>query len=747
MKEYSIIGKRIPLRDAPEKVTGKAQFTVDVKLPGLLHAKLLRSPYAHAKVLKVDTSEAERVPGIKAVLSKNNSPLTKVPVIFDIPSDKVLFDEKVRYSGDAVAAVAAISEEIAENALKLIKVDYEILPAVFDPEEAIKKGAPLIHAEKEKNIAGSFELSSGDVETGFLEADYIIENKFRTSSQRHACMETHSAIASFDQSGKLTVWTSTQVPFLVQRALAEYLDMPISKVRVIRPHVGGAFGSKLEMLVEHICALLSKTTNRPVRLVLTREEEFTSTVSRHEYLMTLKVGAKKDGSLSAIQAYIISNEGAYLHKTGPLGVACRGITGTYRCPNIKFEGLRVYTNMMSAGAYRAYGNPQGHFAIESMIDEIAEKVGIDPVEFRLNNYKQAGDIGLASIPIAVSGITECLSRGKDLIGWPGENTSISQAGSKKRGKGMACFTHATGTLGYIPDYSTATIQINGDGTIQLFIGNADIGTGSTTALAQIAAEELGVNLEAIDVITGDTNTPSYDCGAFASKTLYNIGNAVKAAINDVTSKILFSAAKKLNAGSEDLEFKNGRIYIKQAPEKCVLYSELIKSGVRGLRDNCVFLGQATFENKVFPLSFGVNFAEVEVDTETGQVEVLKIAIVQDQGTVINPMIVEGQIEGAIQHGIGYALTENVIINKQTGIMLNPNFANYMLFTALDMPQVRVGFAEPYEPSGPFGAKGMGELPLIGIAPAIVNAIYNAIGIRFTELPVTPEKIFYALHTK
>lgn len=744
IEEYAVVGKRVPLKDAPEKVTGKALFTGDITLPGMLHAKVLRSPYAHARVLRVDTSQAERLPGVKAILSQNNAPRVKVPVSFDTPSDKVAFGNKVRYVGDEVVAVAAVSEDMADEALKLIKVEYEELPAIFNPEEAIRPGAPLVHNDKPGNIAGSIEMGSGDVEAGFREADYIFEETFRTSSQRHASMETHCAVASFDSAKKLTVWTSTQIPFLVQRLLAEYLDIPMSKVRVVKPYFGGGFGGKLDMLVEHICALLSRMTGHPVSLVLTRDEEFSATISRHAYVIRLKIGVKQGSTLTAIDTHIISNEGAYLYKTGPLGLAGKVIVGNYRCPNTKFEGHRVYTNVMSAGAYRGYGNPQGTFALESMVDMVAEKVGIDPVEFRLKNYKQEGDIGYTGLPITVCGLAKCLAKGKEQIGWGRRGEPGTRANIKKRGMGMACFTHATGTTGYQPDYSSASIRINEDGTAQLFIGVADLGTGCNTTLAQIAAEELGLNLDAIDVIAGDTGTASFDRGAFASKTLYNAGNAVKAAAADVKQKILLRAAKKLQVEPEALEFKNGQIYVKGTLDKVITCSEIVREASKALGNNTTFIGEASFENTSFPQSFGAQFAEVEVDIETGQVEVLKIVALQDNGKAINPMVVEGQIEGALHHSIGYSLTEDPVLDKDTGKMLNPDFANYMVLTALDMPKIKVGLVETYEPSGPFGAKGMAELPTVGTAPAIANAVYNAIGIRFTEIPITLEKVFRAL---
>ena len=678
------------------------------------------------------------------MLSRNNAPRIKVPVSQYAPRDKVVFDDKVRYVGDEVATVAAVSKEIAEKALKLIKVEYEELPAVFDPEETMKPGAPLIHDDKERNSAGSIEMSSGDVEEGFREADYIFEETFRTPSQRHASMETHCAISSFDSAGKLTVWSPTQAPFLLQELLAEYLDIPMSKVRVIKPYFGGGFGSKLDMLVEHICALLSRMTGHPVKFVFTREEEFTATLSRHADIIRLKVGVKKDSTLSAIKAHLISNEGAYLYKPGPSGLAGRGLTKTYRCPNTKYEGYRVYTNLMSGGAMRGYGNLQAHFAIESMMDMIAEKLGIDPVEFRLRNYKQQGDMNFADLPITTSGIAECLTNGIEQIGWGGRGEPGSSVSVKKRGIGMACCTHSSGPSFTQPDYSAASIRINPDCTAHLSIGIADLGTGSITTLAQIAAEELGINLEAIDVISGDTSTTSFDSGIFASRTLYTAGNAVKAAAADVKRKILLRAAEKLEIDPKALEFKEGRIYIKATPEKGVTYTELIRDASRAKKGDITFMGEASFENTAHPPSFGAHYAEVEVDTETGQVEVLRIVVLQDNGKAINPTVVEGQIEGALQQSIGFTLTEDPVLDKLTGKMLNPNFANYMVLTALDMPRIDIGLVETYESTGPFGAKGMSELPISGTTPAIANAIYNAIGVRLTELPMTPERILKAL---
>jgi xanthine dehydrogenase molybdenum-binding subunit len=534
------------------------------------------------------------------------------------------------------------------------------------------------------------------------------------------------------------------LPFLLQEILAEYMDLPMSKVRVIKPHFGGGFGSKLEMLAEHICALLSRMTGRPVKLVFTRKEEFTATVSRHADIIKLKVGVGKDGTLSAIQAHLISNEGAYMVKPGPSGLAGRGLTRTYRCPNTRYVGQRVYTNLISGGAFRGYGNLQAHFAVESMMDIISDKLGIDPVEFKLQNYKRQGDMSFAELPITSSGLTECLARGREWIGWEKREKPGSNAGMKKRGIGMACCMHGSGSSFTQPDFSSASIRINSDGTAHLVIGTADLGTGSTTTLTQIAAEELGISPEAIEVVSGDTGTISFDSGIFASRALYTVGNAVKAAAADAKRKILLRAAEKLEVGPEDLEFKEGRIYIRATPDKGLALIEFLREISRSKRGATVFVGEASHENMEHPPSFGAHFAEVEVDTETGQVEVLRVVAFQDNGKSINPMVVEGQTEGALAQSIGFALTENPIIDRETGEMLNPDFANYMVLTALDMPSIEVGLVETYEPTGPFGAKGMSELPISGTAPAIANAIYNATGVRLFDVPMIQEKVFKAL---
>lgn len=748
MEEYSVVGKRLPLKDAPEKVTGRALFTGDMTLPGMLYARILRSPYAHARVLRVDTSRAERLPGVKAVLSRNNAPRIKVPMTLGMPSDKVAFDDEVRYVGDEVAAVAAVSELIAGEALKLIKVDYEELPAVFDPEEATRPGAPPVHEDKPDNIGILRATESGNVETGFREADYIFEETFRTSSQRHASMETHCALASFDAAGKLTVWTPTQVPYQVQAILAGYLGIPMSRVRVVIPYCGGGFGGKLDMLVEHTAALLSRMAGQPVKLVLGREDEFSATLCRQPFVINLKMGVRRDGTLTAIEAHATSNEGAYMYK-GLIIIAIAGnsMTRVYRCPNTKYEGRGVYTNTTPAGAFRGFSSPPAYFAVESMVDMIAEQLGMDPVEFRRKNFRTVGEPSRVGTPITSSGFDECLSRGAELIGWERRGRPGESGGTKKRGMGMSGIAHGSGKRPSESDYSTAFVRINEDGTAHLFIGTADLGTGSNTTLAQIAAEELGLSLDDVGVTAGDTDATPFDEGAMASRTLHVAGGAVRAAAADARHQIFSRAAGKLGVQPEALEVKNKRIFIRDDYGKGLAISELAREARKAKEGAITFLGKASFEDPVSAQTFGAHFAEVEVDTETGRVEVLKLVAVHDVGKAINPLVVEGQIEGGATQGIGYAMMEEPVTSNSTGEMLNSSFSSYLIMTALDMPEIESGFSEPVDPTGPFGAKGVGEPPLEGVAPAIANAIYNATGVRLMEIPITAEKVLKALRDK
>jgi len=742
MEEYSVIGQRLPLKESAEKVTGSAIYTRDIKLPGMLYARILRSPIAHAKVLRVDTSKAEALPGVKAVISKNNAPRIKVPVTFGGARDKVLFDDKVRYVGDELAAVAATDESIAEEALDQIEVKFEEIKPVFDPEDAMKHGVSLLHEDKNGNIALKMAIQEGDVELGFIEADYLFEETFRTQSQRHVSLEPHCCVADFDMSGNLTVWSSTQLPHFIKELLAEYLDMPISKVRVIKPNIGGGFGGKLDMLVEHTCALLARIAGLPVKIVLTPEEMFASSVARIASIIKTKIGVKRDGSLTAMDFHVIDNVGAYLYKSGTMAVRLNALIRSYKCPNVNFEGYGVYTNIACAGAMRGYGAPQAFFALESIMDAVAERLDIDPVELRLKNFRGVGDEAMSGKPLKTCGLPECLTKGAELIEWSQRNKSKQSENKIKRGLGVACFTHLIGPRpGKIRDNSTAFVKLNTDGTVHLIAGGADLGTGSNTTLAQIVAEVLGVKIDDIEVTAGDTGSAQFDSGAFASRTLYMCGLAAREAAADAKQQLLTFASEKLDIPVELLEMKNRSVYSRVNPENKLLLKDITSEASERVDGKVqTFLGKASCGNSGYGQSFGAEFAEVAVNIETGTVKVIKIVAALDVGKAINPMIVEGQIEGAVQMGLGFALTENPVLTKREGQTVNCNFAEYMLPTSLDMPEIDVVLIETDEPSGPFGAKGVGEPPVLGIAPAVANAIYNATGARLTKLPMTPDGV-------
>jgi xanthine dehydrogenase molybdenum-binding subunit len=737
-----VVGKRVPLKDAVEKATGRAEFTGDFKLPGMLHAKFLRSPYPHARVLKVDTSEAERLPGVKAVLSKKNAPRVKVPAvfneskIFDLPQDKVLFDDKVRYPGEEVAVVAAVTERIAEEALKLIKVDYEELPAILGVKEAMGSDVPLIHEDRKSNIASPLIIPFGNVEEGFKEADYVFEEEFKTQSQRHAAMETHCCVASFDKAGNLTTWVSHQTPHALQELLSEYLEIPQSKIRVIKLYLGGGFGGKLDMVIEHTCALLSRMSGRPVKIVLNRREDFSCTITRHADVIRLKMGVNKDGEMTAMQVHLLSDVGGYFFHKSVLGVTARTFLGYYKCPNVKFEGYAVYTNHSIAGPMRGYGHPQALFALESMLDMVADRLGMDPIEVRIKNF------------VTPCGLPECLSNGAKKIGWEGGHKPTATNGQKRRGIGLGCFTNAAGTGGKIKDYSAAIVKLFSDGTAQLITGATDLGTGCNTSLAQIVAEELGLDLDDVAVTAGDTSGTLFDSGAFASRTLYMCGLTARTAAADVKKQVLTWAADKMGVEAENLEIREKRVYNVLDPKESADFYETVREAAEDLTgEAALFIGKAFLLNPGHGHSHGVEFAEVEVDMETGRVDVIKVVAEQDVGKAINPMIVEGQIEGAIQQMTGYALTEDAIFEKDTGEMINADLIGYGFLGPTDMPDIEVGLVEIADMTGPYGARGVAEGATGGMAPAVANAIFNATGVRLTDLPITAEKVQSALSAK
>ncbi len=757
MKKYSVIGKHLPRIDGVVKATGEAKSTVDIFLPGMLYGKILRSPYPHARILNIDTSKAESLPGVRAVITCKDTPGIKFGLFDtpDFPADEYpLALDKVRYIGDEVAAIAAIDEDIAEEALDLVEVEYEELPAVFDPEEAMEPGSPQLHDHVERNISFKTVWDFGDLEKGFKESDYVREDRFTTQATAHCAFEPHVALASFDSSGSLTVWTSCQSPFNWALQLALTLDMQESKVRVLNPHVGGGFGGKVELFAYGFCAaLLSKKTGRPVKITLTREEVFSTTRQRHPTLIDLKTGVKKDGILMAVHCKLIADGGAYT-STGPIFIHLFGswILSAYRLPNLHYEGYRAYTNKSARGAQRGHGNPQPRFALDSQLDIIAEELGLDPVDIRLKNALRTNDILCNGTRITTSGLTECIQRAAESVGWRKKRGNLP----KNRGMGMGCCGFLSGMV--VPPYvsSGAFVKVHADGGVTVLAGIPEIGQGSDSAMSQIVADEMGIALEDVRIISGDTGIVPPHPGSYSNRGTLWAGNAVKAAALDAKQQLFEVIAETLEANVEDLEAKDRRIYVKGSPERGMAFQEAVLASLMGSSGNPI-LGRGYFKPNADLVNFetgkGVltpaygfdaHIAEVEVDPETGKVKVLKTTIANDCGVAINPMAVEGQIQGAMSMGLGQVVSEDVVMEK--GLIMNPSFLTYQIVTALDIPDCKTILIEDVDPEIPLGAKtaeGTGVTAL----PAIANAIYDAIGVRIKDLPITPEKILNALKEK
>ncbi|MBI2954274.1 MAG: molybdopterin-dependent oxidoreductase [Chloroflexi bacterium] len=761
MKSHSSIGRRVPRVDGLQLVTGGALYTADVALPRMLHGRILRSPHAHARVLCVDAERAKRVRGVMAVITGKDT----AGRLFGIfPDERAVAVDRVRYIGEAVAAVAALDDDIAEEALSLISVEYEPLPAVFDPSEAMRLGAPLVHeglapihikeggeSKLASNVSFVNEFHVGDVERAFAEADHVREDTFTTSAQCHCALEPHGAVADFDAGGKLTLWSSTQGPFLLARDLAFTLDMSPSDIRIIKPRVGGAFGGKREMMASDFCAaLLSRRAHRPVKIIYTREEEFMATRARHPMTLQVKTGVRRDGTLVAQEMTIIADGGAYSSR-GPVILKYAGgqLGSLYRVPNIKFAGYHVYTNNPVSGSFRGFGMLQARFAIESQMDLLAEDLGIDPAEIRLKNAVRAGEVTSGGRRVTSCGLSECIEKVVEASGWRDRRVNLPP----NHGLGIACNDYVSSgarSQGFI-DSSAAYVRLQDDGTVVLFVGAADIGQGSDTTLCQIAAEELGVPVASIRIVSADTELAPRDMGTYASRITFVAGNAVKLAAADARRQLFQVAADCLEARPEDLEARDGRVFVKGSPDRGLSFQE---AAVYVMKERGVHVqGRGGFAAKVEdgdavlsvppPYSFGAQVAEVEVDTETGQVKVRRFVAAHDCGFAINPMGLEGQVEGSVVCGMGHALVENRLLDE--GRVLNPSLLDYKIPTSLEAPYVAASAIETKDPEGPFGAKGVSEGAQVPVAPAIANAIYDAIGVRINDLPITPEKILKALH--
>lgn len=776
MANLRAVGKSVDRRDGVDKTTGRALFTSDMTLPGMLHAKVLRSPHAHARIVSIDTSKAEKLDGVKAVMTHKNGPKNlfnaAAPMFLTVSNlervlDQYLFDEIVRYVGDEVAAVAATTEAIAEKALSLIEVEYELLPAVLDAEEAMNENAPELHAGKGctpegKNIPGEvIRIPYGDVEKGLKESDVVIEKSFTLPIVKQVQMETQSAVAQVSGSGDVTVWSTTQTPHPSRAILGQVFGIPASKIRVLAPpYVGGGFGVRIGLsgLAEAIALGLALQAKCPVKMVYSRKEDFIASDTRHPATVTVKLGAKKDGTFHALDLKGIFNTGAYCGFGTELPGVCGAMTlAIYRIPHQRYLGHSVYTNRTSSGAMRGFGNPQGNFALEQVVDMMADALGMSPYELRLKNIMKVNDPWCLPFPCLSTELAECMKQASESIGWEKRESLKASAPHKVRGMGMAVGTHVSNAWPFCVDYDNAYFTVQSDGTVHVASGVPEMGTGVCTSLIQIAADAFGIDMDRISLSFGDTLTTPFDIGSHASRTCYAAGLAIKEAAEDARAQIFDYVAPYFDVTPEMVSLQDGYVFVSSLSDPDTA-SVIPLDDAKEHKQSKVSLENIAYHahvrNKQF-ISTGkivpknappwhVCFADVEVDTETGKVDVLNLVAAHDVGTAVNPMIVEGQIEGGVVQGLGYALTEEIRYND-SGVQTHSNMHSYMLPTAEDIPPMKSIIVESHDPTGPFGAKGAGECSLVCPASAIANALANATNIRFTELPATPERIFAKLH--
>lgn len=766
---YTNIGKSNKRIDALEKVLGTAKYADDLRLPGMLHAKVKRSEKAHAKIVRIDTSAAEKLPGVKAVVTgkefaeKFNNPLIGNP----LADQPFLAVDKVRFVGDPIAVVAAINQEIAEEALDLIKVEYKELPVVLSIDDAVKENAPLIHENlknykhsshynpiENSNVCTYREIVNGDIEKGFKEADIIFEDSFTTNRHHQVPMECRTVIAQYNSDENITIWASDQSPYGGRNLIADALKIPESKVRVITPpYIGGGFGGKLRLSgCMAVIPIAWKLKNRPVKISLNREEEFTSTTSRHASIVRLRTGVKKDGTIIARHAKVFFDTGAYADR-GPTVTDKGSLTsvGPYKVPNVKVEGYCVYTNKVIAGAYRGYGNNQVCWAYESQMDMIAEKLGMDPYEIRIRNMMEENyRMPTHKTEAHAVGLPECLKKVKEDIGIFSK-TKKNMKENIKTGSGFACGYKVSRT----PSGANAFIKINSDGGADIFVSSIEMGQGVNTIFSQIVSEELTIPYDNIRVIAADTDITPFFPASTSSRTTFFLGNALKDATRDIKEQLIKLASEILKTDKQVINLNEGFLFDKTKPENKIKITEIMKETYPG---GISILGRGTYyhyyPDKVpahvtlnikpsLVWMFGAQGFQVEIDIETGRVKIIKAIAAHDVGKALNPMSCEGQIEGGVMQAIGNSMYEDYQFDND-GRVTNPSLLDYKIPSALDMPQFNSIIVESPHREGPYGAKGLGEIVMVPTAPAIANAVYNAIGVRIKELPITPDKILNAL---
>ncbi len=758
-KPFSVIGQRHVRKDGDGKVTGEAQFVADVVLPGMLHGKIIRSPYAHARIRSIDISKAMAVPGVRAVLHAGNCPRPIRPWGAFIPDMRAFAQDKVRYVGEEVAAVAATTPEIAEAAAELVEIEYEPLPAVFDVEEAFAEGAPLLYEDRESNVAMSIDVERGDVEAAFARSAVIVEGKFESMHQWHSAIETIGSVAEWSRSGKLTLYMNTQTLFMARYRISVALGMKEGDIRIIQPYVGGGFGGKsCDDNNAIVCALLALQTGRPVKTINSREDEFQAG-SRPRVPMRIygKLGLDKDGYITAKALKIFSDNGAYSGKAPAItGVAALRHDTCYKYKDVKVQAYLMYTNKIPTGAFRGFGNPSAEWAVEQLLDMAAHKLGMDPLDVARKNAAEPGYVSPHGNRVTSCELKQCIDHVEELMDW--KNARASK--KPDHGFGFGCTVHVSGKR-HFGDYDggSATIKLNEDGKAIIWSGEGECGQGPQTVLPQIVAEELGLPMDMVEMSMADTDLTTWSQGAYASRITYVSGNAVRNAAQNLKKVIFERAAELLECNPEDLDVGDGKVFVKGDPDNALTMREVARGSLyreQGMPivasghfdpDSQLQDHETRWGNESGAYNYAAQACEVHVDRETGQVKVLTYCSVSDCGTVINPVAAEGQVEGSVAQGLGYALTEGASIMFDDGKPVALNFHDYKLPAMGDMPELRQRFADSWEPTGPFGAKGLGELGMDPAAAVISNAIYDAVGVRITRLPITPEKVLYALREK
>ena len=756
MTATRVLGHSLPRMDAPGKVSGTAVYAADFSLPGMLYGAVLRSREPHARLVRIDASRAARIPGVRAVITAADVP--DVSYGGAVKDETVFARDRVRFAGQPLAAVAATSLEVATEALGAIDVIYQALPPVLDVAAALAPGAPLVHEDwagytalpilhRNGNVCNRARIVVGDVERGFDEADRVFEHRFTTASVHQGYTEPRAAVAQWDSSGQVTVWSNTQLPFEIQTTLSEILQVSSSKVRVIVPGVGGGFGGKLRVGVEHFAALLARKTGRAVKVMTTTEDELTAAYARQPAIVELKTGVTKDGRITAREGRLWFDTGAFAGSgPGVASVATLMLAGPYRIPNLLLEGFAVYTNKTNFGSFRAPSGPQANFAVESQMDAIADALGIDPLDFRLKNIVHEGEEGPTGQVLSAVGLEECLLKAADAIGWRDRRPALG------RGKGLACgwWTTTGGSSGVY-------VKVNPDGTVALNTGAAEIGTAALTGAAQVLAEDLGVRLADINVVSADTLSTPFDFGAQGSRTAFAVGNACRAAVAELKRQLFALASKHLGVDESALALGEGCV-IAAAEDKHATLAELARlsqASGGGLIAHGTFVAPPTaydakrVEGHVYPAfhspSFHAHAVELSVDAETGEITLHRYVVAQDVGFAMNPKYIEGQIEGGVAQGLGQALSEEIVYER--GHVLNANLTDYKMPTALDIPRIESILVQHPSLVGPYGAKGVGEPPNIEPPAAVANAVASAVGIRITSLPITAEKVALALRER